>query len=561
MIRYYGMKYDLNYVRLADAMFPNISETIEDLEGKYPQRQLKEGAEVTRFAPSPTGFLHTGSLFTAMIAEKFARQSGGVFFVRLEDTDSKREVSGSDMALITQMAEFGIRPHEGFGATNRGDYGPYRQSERERIYKTVIKEMVRRGDAYPCFATSDELDELRRQQEAKKIVPGYYGPFAKYRQYPVLQALDDVSNGRPFVVRFKSKGQHHRYIQVFDEVRGKLSLSENDQDIVILKSDGLPTYHFAHVVDDHFMKTTIVTRGEEWLASLPIHVEMFERLEWKAPRFAHLPVIMKLDDGKKRKLSKRKDSEAAVSFFLEQGYPVPAVIEYLMTIANSNFEEWRIANPSLPLDDFQLSFNKMSLDGALFDLQKVVFLSKEYLAKLKATQLVIEARTYAEVYHKKLADLIKRDPIYFTKIVNIEREKDNPRKDYFNYRSIYDLIHFFYDDYYEQAFDTNAFNPLIDHAIIIAILTDLKAKMTIEGDESAWFAELKEIGAGHHFAASNKIFKQNPSEYIGTIGDVAEILRIAITGLKQTPNLFQIMHVLGIKEVHRRLEFVIAKLS
>jgi len=551
------MKYDINLIRLADAMFPDIDQTIEDLEKRYPARHLHSSAEVTRFAPSPTGFLHTGSLFTSMVADKVARQSGGVFFLRLEDTDTKREVVGSDMALVEQMAEFGVFPHEGFGASQQGEYGPYRQSERAIIYKTVIKELIRKGDAYPCFASTEELDELRKLQEAKKLVTGYYGPFAKYRDYHVLDAIKDVENGRPFVVRFKSKGQHQKYIKVFDEVRGSLSLSENDQDIVILKSDGLPTYHFAHVVDDHFMKTTVVTRGEEWLASFPIHLEMFARLGWTPPRFAHLPVIMKLDEGKKRKLSKRKDSEAAVSFFLEQGYPIEAVIEYLMTIANSNFEEWRIANPLLTLSEFKFSFEKMSLDGALFDMQKVMFISKEFIAKLSADDLLDRSIKYSHRYHREMYNLIMRDTAYFRSIVNIEREKDNPRKDYINYASIYDLVGYFYRDKYEPLITTTMFNPLISASIIVTLLSDLKNEMTLEGDESSWFNQLKQFGERYHFAPSNKIYKQNPDRYVGHIDDVAEILRLALTGNKQTPNLFQIMHVLGLKEVAARLQFVI----
>ncbi len=559
MVRYYGMKYDMNLVRLADAMFPDIEDTIENLEERFPKRDLPQGAEVTRFAPSPTGFLHTGSLFTSMIADKIARQSRGVFFLRLEDTDSKREIAGSDMALVEQMAEFGVSPTEGFGAKYPGDYGPYRQSERAPIYKTVIKEMVRRGDAYPCFASTEELDELRKLQESKKLVTGYYGPFAKYRDYPIIEAIKDVENGRPFVVRFRSHGHHQKYIKVFDEVRGNLSLSQNDQDIVILKSDGLPTYHFAHVVDDHFMKTTVVTRGEEWLASLPIHIEMFERLGWTPPRFAHLPVIMKLDEGKKRKLSKRKDSEAAVSFFLEQGYPIEAVIEYLMTIANSNFEEWRLANKSLPIDAFVFSFEKMSLDGALFDMQKVNFIAKEFIAQLTSDDLLNRAIKYGHRYHHDMYALIMRDPSFFKAIINIEREKENPRKDYLNYSSIYDLVAYFYRDRYEPLISTSMFNPLISSSIIVTLLTDLKKDMTLDGDESTWFGQLKQFGERYHFASSNKIYKQNPDRYVGHIGDVAEILRLALTGNRQTPNLFQIMKVLTLKEVRSRLQFVIDK--
>jgi glutamyl-tRNA synthetase len=554
------MKYHPDFIRLAEAMFSNITLTIEDLEARYPNRNLDEHAEVTRFAPSPTGFLHTGSLFASLIAKKIAHQSGGVFFVRLEDTDSKREIVGSDMALIEQMKAFNVAPDEGFGADTEGNYGPYRQSQRAEIYHAVAKTLVAQGDAYPCFATAAELDEMRRIQEARNVVTGYYGPYAKYRDYPVDKAIADIEAGRPFVVRFKSQGRAERYINIVDEIRGQKPLTENYWDEVMLKSDGLPTYHFAHVVDDHFMRTTVVTRGEEWLPSLPKHLEMFARLGWTPPRFAHLPVINKLDEGKRRKLSKRKDSEAAVSFFLEHGYPVAAVIEYLMTIANSNFEEWRMANKTASIDEFSLSFSKMSVDGALFDMQKIISISKEIIAEQKAVDLVKEIKHYAKRYHAGLTDLINRDEMYFQKIVNIEREKENPRKDFLNYESVFGLVKYFYRDYYETSFDVATFNPSIPLKSIKDLLGVLNQRMELLEDEASWFAHFKQLVEPLGFAPSNKIFKQNSGSFVGHIGDAAEILRIALTGLKQTPNLFQMMQVLGIDEIHWRVMFVIEKL-
>jgi len=554
------MRYNPDIVRLADLMFPSIKTSIADLEARFPPRQLPLGAEVTRFAPSPTGFLHTGSLFTSLVAKTVAAQSGGVFFVRLEDTDTKREIAGSDMALIEQMALFGVTPDEGFGATPEGAYGPYRQSERAAIYHTVIKQMVLDGHAYPCFATVSELAALRQEQEARKLVTGYYGSFAKYRDYPVKDAIKDIEEGRPFVVRFRSEGDHNHYIDIFDEVRGHKRLSENDEDVIIMKSDGLPTYHFAHVVDDHFMRTTVVSRGEEWLPSLPKHIQMFAALGWTAPRFAHLPVIMKLDGGSRRKLSKRHDSEAAVSFFLEQGYPKEALIEYLMILANSNFEEWRLANKTAPLDSFKLTFDKMAVDGALFDLQKVLYLSKEMIAFMPAAELLARATDYGRVYNQPLYELISRDPGYFKKVINIEREKENPRKDFTTYGSIYDAIQYFYHDRYLGLLDVNQFNPNIRKDTIIETLKTLSLEMSLMPDEAAWFAQLKDIGTRLGFAPSGKIYKQDPAKYRGHIGDVAEILRLALTGQKQTPNLYQIMDVLGNDEVRFRLRFVIEKL-
>ena len=354
---------------LANIIFPDIKETIEDLEKRYPQRNLKEGAEVTRFAPSPTGFLHTGSLFTSMICRKVASQTGGVFYIRLEDTDTKREIQGSGEQLLSQLKIFNIIPDEGYlGDHEEGNYGPYKQTKRADIYKVAIKHLIEKGRAYPCFCSPEELEEIRKEQEAHKLNPGYYGEFARCRNLSPDMAKERIERGDPFVIRFKSNGNHLNKITVHDMVHGDFEIAQNDQDIVIYKGDGLPTYHFAHCVDDHFMRTTTVIRGEEWISSLPIHVELFEAMGWKAPNYAHLPVIMKIDEvtGNKRKLSKRKDNEAAVSYFIEDGYPAEALIMYLMTIANTNFEEWILNNKFEGMEDFLFSFNNMSLDGALF---------------------------------------------------------------------------------------------------------------------------------------------------------------------------------------------------
>jgi len=552
-----------NRIALANALFPEVNQTVADIEKRYPERQLPIGAAVTRFAPSPTGFLHTGSLFTSMIAKKVAEQSGGVFFIRLEDTDAKREISGSGETLITELHEFGVYPDEGYlGTIEKGAYGPYKQSDRALIYHTVIKQMVIDGIAYPCFATPEELDALRAEQEKNKIVPGYYGIYATYRDLPVKEAMERVKRGDKFVMRFKSHGSHENKLPVHDLIRGDLELTENDQDIVILKGDGLPTYHFAHVVDDHFMKTTVVTRGEEWLSSLPIHIEMFNALGWKAPDFAHLPVIMKLDNGNKRKLSKRKDPEAAVSYFLADGYPPSALIEYLMTIANSNFEEWRAANPLAPRQDFRFAFDKMSLDGALFDIMKLKFIAREILSRETAAKITIEARLYAAQYDRRLYDLIINDQDYFESIMNIEREKENPRKDYEKFSDIFELVKFFYRDFYAQIIAGELpFNPLFNHEVISQVLRDIQESISLNLTEEEWFSGLKEIGEHRHFAPSGKIFKANRDKYIGHIGDVAEMLRIVITGSKQSPNLYYVLKVLGIEEVKARLGIMIDKLS
>ena len=551
------------YQELADLIFPDVKLTIADLEKKYPERNLPEGAEVTRFAPSPTGFLHTGSLFTAMISSKAAWQSKGVFFMRLEDTDQKREIAGSGNDLIDQMKIFGISPDEGYmGDKNpqKGEYGPYIQSEREDIYRICIKDLMSKGRAYPCFCTPDDLNMLRMTQEANRVIPGYYGEYAKCRYLTVDEAYEKVKGGDKFVIRFKSLGNHNNYIKVHDEVRGDLNLTENDQDIVVMKSDGLPTYHFAHVCDDHFMRTTLVTRGEEWISSLAIHVELFAAMGFKAPKYAHLPVIMKLDNGNKRKLSKRKDPEAAVSYFIEQGYPAEALIKYLMTIANSNFEEWLIQNPNEDISKFTFSFNKMSLDGALFDIAKIENISKDTLAYYTKEKISSEAKKWADKYDLKLAGLISRDYSKFEAIMNIERGQEKPRKDYVKYSDIYSHIRFFYNDQFDQMLKETPvlpFSQFISKEDIISILKDIKSTTDYSLDQTAWFDSLKALGVKHGFAESFKIYKKDKEHFKGHVGDVASILRIALTTSAQSPNLYDVIHILPKGEIDRRIDSVL----
>ena len=550
---------------LAELIFPNIKETIADLERRYPPRNLPDGAEVVRFAPSPTGFLHTGSLFTSMICRKVASQTNGVFFVRLEDTDTKREIAGSGEKLFSQLHIFGIDPDEGYlGNSEKGDYGPYIQSKRADIYCAVIKELIEEGKAYPCFCTASDLEALRNEQEKQKLNPGYYGEFAKCRNLSNEERYEKIKNGEKFVIRFRSNGNHENKIKVSDLVRGEFEIAENDQDIVIYKSDGLPTYHFAHAVDDHFMRTTTVIRGEEWVASLPIHVELFKALNWQAPRYAHLPVIMKLDEnGHKRKLSKRLDSEAAVSYFIEDGYYPKSLIMYLMTIANSNFEEWILNNHFENMDDFVFSFKKMSLDGALFDMGKLNFFARELLAKLSKDEITKMAFDYAKEYNEKLYQTIDSDYNYFSEIMNIDREKANPRKDYEKFGNILDIIGYFYKDGYEKEIKNSGlpFNEKFSHDDLKEALLAIKENLSLSPDEQVWFANLKDIGVNLNYAANNKEYKANPENFKGNIGDLAEILRIALTGRKNAPNLCSVMNLLGLEEVHRRIDYVISLLN
>ena len=548
------------YEDLANYIFPEIKETIADLEAKYPARNLPEGAEVTRFAPSPTGFLHLGSLFTSLVAHKVAKDTNGVFYLRLEDTDTKREVEGSGDELVRQLAYFGIDPKEGYLGKDVGDYGPYKQSERAYIYKVCIKELMKKGRAYPCFCSAEQLEETRQIQEAMKEIPGYYGDYAICRTLTPDEAIERIENGDPYVIRFRSNGNHNNKITFHDEVRGDISIAENDMDIVILKSDGLPTYHFAHAVDDHFMHTTTVIRGEEWISSAPIHIELFETLGFKRPRYAHLPVIMKLDNGNKRKLSKRKDPEASVSHFIEEGFPKEALLVYLMSIANSNFEEWTAENHSYNLDDFKFSFEKMSLDGVLFDQDKLNFFSKEIIALMSAEEVYNRVLEWATGEFKDRLIAYKETSIA---ALNIERGGEKARKDYACYKDVYPIISLFYKEDNDKEFKENGltFNPNIPTSVIKEVLIDFMKSNDYSLGNDVWFSTVKELGARHKFAESGKIFKQNPDEYIGHVGDVAEIIRLAVTNRKNSPNLHDVLVILGKDEVDRRIERAIKSLN
>src|SRR5574344_1146588 len=513
----------MNEYQLANIIFPNIKKTLEDLETLYPERKLKEGAKVTRFAPSPTGFLHTGSLFTSLVASKIAHDTEGVFFTRLEDTDTKREVKGSGELLIHQLARFNIVPDEGYlGDTEKGAYGPYKQSNRKEIYELVIQDMISNGLAYPCFMSEEDLAKLREERDKNKEITGVYGKYAKYRDLDPLEAIKMIKEGKPYVIRFKSKGNHLNKIKVHDEIRGDLELTENDEDIVILKSDGLPTYHFAHACDDHFMHTNLVTRGEEWLPSLPIHIELFKALGFKVPKYAHLPVIMKMDNGTRRKLSKRKDPEASVDYFFKEGYEPQALLVYLMTIANSNYEEYIVRTHDYNLDNFTFSLKKMSLDGALFDNEKLNFYSKEILGKMSKEEIAKKAYDWAKKYDVNFVKFIEKDYKHFEDILNIEREKKNPRKDYAKYSDIYPLIKFFDNEEFDKICVLNnlEFNSGISKEIIFSFLNNYKDNFNLEFDENGWFNNVKEIASKYKFCGDNKVYKENPSLWNGNINDI-----------------------------------------
>ena len=542
---------------IAELLLPNIKETPEHLEEIYPNRNLPAGAYVTRFAPSPTGFLHTGSLFTAFLAYRLAKQSSGVFFLRIEDTDTKRTIAGSAEELITQLARFGIVADEGFTPNGEiGNYGPYQQSHRGDIYKVFVKKLLKEGKAYPDFCTPEDLDKIRAFQEANKILPGYYGPYARDRKLTNEERKERILKGEPWVIRFKSEGNHDHKIRFHDEIRGDLDIAENDVDIVILKSDGLPTYHFAHVVDDHLMHTNLVSRGEEWIPSTPIHLELFRALNWEAPRYAHLPVIMKLDHGNKRKLSKRKDPEAAVSYFLKEGYPPESLLVYLMSIANSNFEEWTMEKKTYDLNQFTFTFEKMSLDGALFDLDKLCYFSRELLAKWTGEEMNSALLTWSKENAPSFFVRISQNPSYMEKILNIEKDRPNPRKDYAKWSDVEPACSFFYRDLFEEEEKKGfPYNPKFSAEFISTFLKDASESMIYGVEESLWWNSIKEVASKYRFALNNKEYKANTENFVGTLTEAAELLRLAITGAKKSPNLHEVIEILGKEETKRRLNY------
>ena len=551
------------YKDLADYIFSDVHDTINDLEKRYPNRDLPTGAEVTRFAPSPTGFLHLGSLFMSLIASKVAFDSKGVFYIRLEDTDTKREIEGSGEELISQLRYFGVNPDEGYlGDKEEGKYGPYKQSDRAYIYRVCIKYLMEQGRAYPCFCSHEDIEEMRQIQEANKVIPGYYGEYALCRNISPEDALKRIKAGEKYVIRFRSLGNHLNKVMFHDEVRGDISIADNDLDVVILKGDGLPTYHFAHAVDDHFMRTTTVLRGEEWIASAPIHLELFKALGFKTPKYAHAPVIMKLDNGNKRKLSKRKDPEASVSHFIEDGFTKEALKAYLMSIANSNFEEWTVANNCYDIDKFKFTFDKMPLDGVLFDQDKLNYFSKEIIAQMSASELYDKLIIWAKDYDKTLYAHIKDNKEFVTKILNIERGGEKARKDYVSFKDVYPIIGFFFNDrYLEIIKDGYPFNPLMDKNVIKDVLNDFKSSNDYSLPNDVWFNSVKELGMRHNFAESNKVYKLNKEAYKGHVGDVAEIIRVAICGVKNSPNLHDVLSILGKEEVDKRIDHAIECLA
>ncbi|MEG0848059.1 glutamate--tRNA ligase [Niameybacter sp.] len=548
----------MSLTQLADLIFPDIQKTPEDYINAYAKRNLPEGARVTRYAPSPTGFQHIGGVFAALVAERTAVQSGGVFYLRIEDTDQKREVEGAISDTIRTMNKYGMNFTEGMTGddTSIGEYGPYKQSERADIYKAFAKALIQKGLAYPCFATPEELEALREKQTAEKVTPGYYGEYAKYRNLSPEEAMAKINAGEKYIIRLKSPGNPETRVEFHDLIKGDTSFPENNQDIVIIKGDGLPTYHFAHAIDDALMGTTHVTRGEEWLSSLPIHVQLFEVLGFKRPEYGHIPTIMKMDGDSRRKLSKRKDAESAVSYYDEEGYPTVCVIEYLLNIINSTYEEWRTENPMDDYHDFQVSLDKMSKSGALFDIVKLNDVSKDVIARMPGEKVYDLYTEWAKEHDVQMYELITANAEMSKAIFSIDREGLKPRKDFAKWMEVKEKIayffdHFFYGETAEQVELPKGMTIETAKEIIAAYKDAYKHN---EESQETWFETLKNFAVELGYCANRKEYKANPEAYKGMISDVAGAVRAAVTHRSNTPDLYTIMQILGEEKVQERFE-------
>ena len=535
-------------MELAALLFPHVSETPDSLEARYPLRQLPEGAVVTRMAPSPTGFVHLGNLVQGLVAERMAHQSGGVLFLRVEDTDAKREVPGAVEVLIDSLKHYSICFDE--GATKEGDngiYGPYRQRQRAELYHVYAKKLVEQGMAYPCFCTEEELTAMRADQEEKKVNFGYYGSYALWRDRPIEDVKAALAEGKPWVLRFRSTGSIENQFKYNDLVKGALTITENDIDHVLLKADGIPTYHFAHAVDDHLMRTTHVVRGDEWLPSLPFHLQLFRALDFKIPKYVHIGPLMKMDGTSKRKLSKRKDPELALTYYKAAGFPVCAVYEYIMTLLNSNYEDWRKANPTADSDSFKFSYKKLNPAGALFDYAKLCDVSKNEIAKMDAQTVYALALEFAEEFDPDFALCLKRDPDFTKAILAIGRGGKKPRKDLATWQDVKPYMGFFYDEYFVSEGFGDKYEPTVIKEALEAFLEGYDPA----DDANVWFDKVKAVTAKIGFAADMKEYKANPDAFPGSVADVSTFIRVAVTGKTNSPDLYTVMQILGSKAVER----------
>ena len=543
----------MDYKELANLIFPDAKD-ISYYEEKYPERNLPEGAIVTRFAPSPTGYVHIGGLYQSLVAIMAAKKTKGVFFLRVEDTDQKRKVENGITDIVNSLKVFDMAPDEGMISETEwiGDYGPYIQSKRKEIYQAYAKYMIEQGKAYPCFCTPEQEEERNKVQLEAKIRPGYYGVWAKCRNLTLDEMAEKIKAGVPYVVRFKSTGREDRKIQISDGIKGKITFPEYDIDIVIIKSDGLPTYHFAHMVDDHLMRTTHVIRSDEWLSSVPLHVQLFKEAGFKAPKYCHISPIMKNDNGNKRKLSKRKDPEAAVSYYDELGVPPDAVKEYLLNIANSTFENWRRQNKDANIEDFDFHLNKMSVSGALFDMVKLFDVAKIVISRYSAEKVYNDSYAWAKKYDEELVKLLENKD-YALKVLGIERGNAKPRKDIAKWSDLKENISYMYNEEFDKIAEFD-FGKVTDKELVNKISKLYAEKyFDINDDKQTWFDKMKDLAEEVGFAREVKEWKAEPEKWPGHVGDISSVIRSKLTGRLNTPDLYEIIKVLGKDEVLRRL--------
>jgi len=543
----------------ANFLLPNVEHDYTYYENLFPKRELKEGAMVTRYAPSPTGFIHIGALLTCFINSKMARQSDGVFFLRIEDTDQKREINDGVSKMIEDLEKFNIVFDEGVTKEgDKGSYGPYTQSMRKDIYMAFAKKLIIEDKAYPCFCSEEDNNKTREEQTQSKQRTGYYGPWAKCRSLTMEEAIEKINNGEKYIIRLKSNGDFNKKITIKDLIKGKSEMPENDQDIIIIKSDGLPTYHFAHAVDDHLMGTTHVIRGEEWYPSLPLHLELFRLLGFKAPKYAHISPLMIEDNGKRRKISKRKDPEAAISFYHEKGIPNEAIMLYLETVANSNFEMWLEQNKYQNPEEFKLEFSKMSVGGTMFDYGKLINISKNYISRLSAEKVYDLSLEYAKEYDQEFALLLEKYKDYSIKIFNIEREQKKPRKDIAYFGDVKNGIYYMYDELFDE--DNYEWQNITDNNEKELILnTYLNEYYNTSDDKDTWFNKMKECAEKLGYASDMKAYKENPDNFKGNITDISMVLRVALTTKSMTPDLYDIMKLLGKERMKKRALIALQK--
>lgn len=538
----------MNYKELAELLYPEVTTTIEDLEKMYPERNLPEGAEVCRFAPSPTGRMHMGNMYAAFIPEVFAHQSNGVFILRIEDTDEKRSIENGIEHIVNDLGEFNYIIDE--SPVTGGNYGPYKQRDRLNIYHTVAKYLVSIGRAYPCFCTEEELTEMRTHQEDIKDRIGYYGHYAKCRNLSMEEIKKHLENKDKWVLRLKSMGDFNKKVEFNDLIKGKLELPENDIDQVLIKSDGVPPYAFAHVCDDHYMRVTTVTRDDSYISSLTYHLEIWDACGFKAPKFAHLLPLNKKDGDKVRKISKRKDPEAAVAFYHERGIPVEAIKLYFATLVNSNFEEWFMANPDKTYKDFKFTFDKMSTSGSLYDLEKLINISKNYISRLKAEEVFNLVDAWSRTYDKEFNELINKYKDYTINVLNIEREVERPRKDIESFSAVKREIGYMYDELFfneEKAFERKDFysKELLEYYI--------DNVYDEADDKQTWFNKIKEMCPKFGFASETKEYKKNPENYKGSVAHACEVIRVSVTNRTMTSDLYEILKLLGKDRIKERI--------